>query len=268
VENLCKDIFLRRQMNTHGFVPLPVFLNFPRVRAMGVDPVTARMVCQQSPQIELLFDPEGKEYVRKALHWEQWVLPQEQRLAYAKGDGPPLYSWLPPPQVPYDPRAYGMPPQTNFQPQPYMAASFPNGVMAPPADMNYMSQPPDGMYNHHSQMDTSAGHHHHVPLSATVPEFTPRYAANEPFVQQFSAMIQDHTAPPETQNYDETMPSENKFANGTKSPSKANKKTQPVPEQPRESAKSPPAPEMATPSVETATNGDDATTVQETNKGV
>lgn len=82
LENLCKDIFLRRQMNSNGLVPLAVLANFNRVRAMsGGDLSLVVEACRWAPGVQTI----GKK-VRPLQNWEQWVLPLEDRLDAGKDE--------------------------------------------------------------------------------------------------------------------------------------------------------------------------------------
>lgn len=79
VENLCKDMYLRRHMDDQGFVNLPVLANFNRVRSITLDYALIRDVCIASQHIELRSSPGQYDKIRAAHGWAQWVLPVEQR---------------------------------------------------------------------------------------------------------------------------------------------------------------------------------------------
>lgn len=71
VENLCKDMFLRSQMDPEGWVPLSVIANFNRVKMMLLDPEMLADSAVESPDLEISVD---RTAVRKVEGWEKWVL--------------------------------------------------------------------------------------------------------------------------------------------------------------------------------------------------
>lgn len=73
VENLCKDIFLRRQMDEEGWIPLSVIFNFNRVRALTTNYSLVSKVVQFSEIIEYHQDS-----VRKKGDWKTWILPKTE----------------------------------------------------------------------------------------------------------------------------------------------------------------------------------------------
>lgn len=83
VENLCKDVYLRKHMDDEGFVNLPVLAAFNRVRSITLDYAVVREVCIASQHIEVRSQPGQCDKIRAAQGWEQWVLPADQRLADA-----------------------------------------------------------------------------------------------------------------------------------------------------------------------------------------
>lgn len=79
IENLCKDLFLRKHMDDEGFVNLPILAKFNRVRAITMDYALIRDVCFMSSIIELRAAPGSYDKIRRAEGWEQWVLAPDQR---------------------------------------------------------------------------------------------------------------------------------------------------------------------------------------------
>lgn len=79
IENLCKDLFLRKHMDGEGFVNLPILAKFNRVRAITLDYALIRDVCVMSSKIELRAASGAYDKIRRAEGWEQWVLPEDQR---------------------------------------------------------------------------------------------------------------------------------------------------------------------------------------------
>ena len=90
VDNLCKDLFLRKQMDSQGFVFLSVLAKFNRIKQLTTNYATVQQVCVNSPNIEY-YDPrvDGIDRVRKRDGWQQWVLKMEERDPSAQNDGPP-----------------------------------------------------------------------------------------------------------------------------------------------------------------------------------
>ncbi|KAL9624821.1 MAG: hypothetical protein Q9160_000867 [Pyrenula sp. 1 TL-2023] len=88
VDNLCKDIFLRKHMDSQGFVPLNFIAGFKRIKTLTEDMNLIRFACQSSNNIDYMPGDEGKEKVRANGHWRQWVLVMDQRDESAKNDGP------------------------------------------------------------------------------------------------------------------------------------------------------------------------------------
>lgn len=79
IENLCKDLFLRKHMDNEGFVNLPILAKFNRIRNITMDYALIRDVCAMSSQIELRMAPGAYDKIRKNRGWEQWVLAEDQR---------------------------------------------------------------------------------------------------------------------------------------------------------------------------------------------
>ncbi|KAG5368859.1 putative HTH La-type RNA-binding protein [Yarrowia sp. C11] len=74
VENLCKDLFMRKQMNSAGLVPLTLIAGFNRVKALAHDPAVFMQACRFAPSLQVVGDR-----IRLQQGWEQWVLPLEER---------------------------------------------------------------------------------------------------------------------------------------------------------------------------------------------
>jgi la-related protein 1 len=88
VENLCKDIFLRKHMDSKGFVFLAFISDFNRVKQLTTDLELIKLVCFQSRDIEFRIGQDGKERLRRREGWEQWVLGVSERHPSAQNDGP------------------------------------------------------------------------------------------------------------------------------------------------------------------------------------
>ena len=88
VENLCKDIFLRKHMDSKGFVYLSVIAEFNRIKQLTTDMELIKLVCYQSKTIEFRIGLDGKDRLRRREGWEQWVLGIPERDPSAQNDGP------------------------------------------------------------------------------------------------------------------------------------------------------------------------------------
>ncbi|KAI9761373.1 MAG: hypothetical protein M4579_001023 [Chaenotheca gracillima] len=90
VDNLLKDMYLRKHMDSQGCVPLNFIARFNRVQQINGDIEMVRSACYHSSHIEIWFAPDGSgnDRVRKREGWEQWVLAMEERDASARNDGP------------------------------------------------------------------------------------------------------------------------------------------------------------------------------------
>ncbi|KAF8474778.1 hypothetical protein BDZ91DRAFT_789049 [Kalaharituber pfeilii] len=78
VDNLCKDIFLRKHMDSDGFVSLNLVAGFGIIRKITHNIEMLKDACQASPHIEVISTFEGYR-VRKATGYESFVLRPEDR---------------------------------------------------------------------------------------------------------------------------------------------------------------------------------------------
>jgi la-related protein 1 len=166
IDNLCKDLFLRKQMDTQGFVFLPVICNFRRMRELTNDVMAIRAACAELPSIEFVVGDDGYERVRRREGWEKFVLPMDSRDGPARSDGPSFIM-----------------PRSHLHPlsQPYSAPILPSGYSAasPPVfpgsnGQPFSAYPHDGHVGHPMNGDMN-GHAFmaDTQLSAAVPEFSP-----------------------------------------------------------------------------------------------
>ncbi|KIW13019.1 hypothetical protein PV08_08206 [Exophiala spinifera] len=91
IDNLCKDLFLRKHMDGQGYVPLRVIANFKRIKALTEDNMTIdtlRYVCQQVKSVEYFLGADGDDRLRRRDGWRDFVLPEEERFTDARNDGP------------------------------------------------------------------------------------------------------------------------------------------------------------------------------------
>ncbi|CAI7609937.1 unnamed protein product [Penicillium glandicola] len=87
VDNMCKDMFLRKQMDSQGFVPLNVLASFKRVKSLTEDFELLRHVSRQLRYVECQTGEDGIDRLRPREKWQQWVLPVDQREPAAQHDG-------------------------------------------------------------------------------------------------------------------------------------------------------------------------------------
>lgn len=88
MDNLCKDVFLRKNMDSQGFVLLSLVAGFNRVQRLTTDLDLIKFICHQSPNIDWYVGDDGKDRLRPRHNWQQWVYPMEERDAAARNDGP------------------------------------------------------------------------------------------------------------------------------------------------------------------------------------
>ncbi|KAL2872120.1 La domain family [Aspergillus lucknowensis] len=88
VDNLCKDIYLRKHMDSQGFVGLNVIANFKRIKSLTEDFDMIRHVARQLKVAEHFVGEDGIDRLRPRDKWEQWVLPIDQREPSAQHAGP------------------------------------------------------------------------------------------------------------------------------------------------------------------------------------
>ncbi|KAF8932656.1 La ribonucleoprotein domain member 1B [Dissophora ornata] len=72
VENLCKDVYMRNQMDSEGYVPLSLVANFNRVKSLTTDLGLIKEALKPSKEIELNGDK-----IRRRDDWTIWIFPKE-----------------------------------------------------------------------------------------------------------------------------------------------------------------------------------------------
>lgn len=148
LDNLLKDMYLRKNMDSQGFVYLEVIASFNRVKTLTQDWELLKQVCLHSELVQIRVGEDGKERVRKIREHEQFILPMEDRFPAARHEGPtklempeqraPMYA-----QMQMNPHG-GMPPS--------MGMPRPNGRDNAHAMMNgaargaFFSQHPEHAY--------------------------------------------------------------------------------------------------------------------------
>lgn len=163
IDNLCKDVFLRKHMDSKGFVYLSTIAKFKRIQSLTQEFELLRHACQQSEIIDIVMGEDGIDRIRRQDGWEKWVLAMEDRDEIARNDGPERYYRL---QIPVRPQQ--MPPRMMTAPQSAISpTSFsPNGVEPNFPPYSAALAGPNGT-DHSNFYQTES------PLSAAVPEFSP-----------------------------------------------------------------------------------------------
>ena len=163
IDNLCKDVFLRKQMDSKGFVPLTVIQKFKRIQSLTTDPGLLRFACQESEIIEIVIGEDGVDRLRRQDGWDKWVLPMEERDESARNGGPERYI-----RHPMQPR-----------PQPVVQRMIvaPHSAISPPQFSPNGSEPSFRPYapifNGPNGVDHAMVYQNESPLSAAVPDFAP-----------------------------------------------------------------------------------------------
>lgn len=164
-ENLGTDVFLRRQMDTEGFVAFDVVANFNRIRHISTgDENAVRNAVHDTPSIEFIIG-DGKELMRRRGDWQKFIIDGEST---ARNPGPTKsvpHPRNPPGNAYYHPMAYS--PYNPMSPQ--FGQAYPAGDMHP-GYVNRHQFPGNGtQVNGHGAFDSS-------PLNVTAPEFSPVHA--------------------------------------------------------------------------------------------
>lgn len=89
IENLAKDLHLRKHMDSQGFVPLQVIADFPRVKhyTQG-DKELVKAACMSTDDVDVRVGEDGQERIRRRRDWEGFVMPVDERHATARNAGP------------------------------------------------------------------------------------------------------------------------------------------------------------------------------------
>lgn len=180
LDNLVKDVFLRKKMNDQGFVPLSVIAKFKRMSELAPSIDFIRAACEQSENLDYVVDQEQNEWIRSRYMWSGFVMPHDERDEEARKPGPDLRAVLfrsvnRPHQSPYvHPMMNGAYPamqqQPVFSPPAYpvngnemLYQSHDNGVHDYTSPVSGSNAEPNGRSNRSGESQ----------LSATVPDFSP-----------------------------------------------------------------------------------------------
>ncbi|KAL1897074.1 hypothetical protein Sste5346_004279 [Sporothrix stenoceras] len=187
LDNLVKDVFLRKKMNDQGFVPLSVIAKFKRMSELAPSIDFIRAACEQSEQLDYVVDQEQNEWIRSRYLWNNFVMPHEDRDEEARKPGPDLRTVLF--------RSANRPHQTHYG-HPIMNGAYPTmlqqPMFSPPAypvngnEMMYQSHD-NGVHDYASPVSASGAEPNGRPnrsgesqLSATVPDFSPSGTTGAP----------------------------------------------------------------------------------------
>ncbi|KAK8095322.1 La domain family [Apiospora kogelbergensis] len=170
LDNMCKDIWIRKRMDSQGYVKLEIIREFKRMKQINQDHGLLRYACEVAPSIEFVIGDDQQERVRLREGWQEWVLPNKQRDASVAADPGPQNVYAPvrqhfnayapqmmPAHYPMDPNAVYSPGYVEHQYPPYM-----NGFSFAHPRNTDVGDNPNGQ--------AAPGESR---LSATVPEFSP-----------------------------------------------------------------------------------------------
>lgn len=130
-ENLYKDEFLRKKMDSQGYVPLHVLVTFHRLHDITNDVPTVLNALLASTEVEVLANSDRGPLVRARHDPMKWIYPMNERDEIGKHDGPSA-QWI---QNQHNMFSQ-MPDMSHYQyAQPYFfdgQYSFPPGPYRPP----------------------------------------------------------------------------------------------------------------------------------------
>jgi la-related protein 1 len=169
IDNLCKDVYLRKHMDSQGFVFLAFIAKFRRIQSLTSEFDLLRFACQESEVVDIVTGDDGIDRIRRQDGWEKWVLAMDERDETAKNNGPECYI-----RQQIHTRHQPLVPRMMAQPHPVMSPTTagPNG-----AESSYRAYPtlpaPQNGVEHSADYITES------PLSAAVPDFAPSPPSNE-----------------------------------------------------------------------------------------
>jgi la-related protein 1 len=91
-------MYLRRRMDSQGFVSLEFIAGFNRIKHLSADIELVKLVCQQSSVVQYRTGEDGQDRLRRREGWEQWVLNMADRDTVAQNEGPKELRQPPVPQ--------------------------------------------------------------------------------------------------------------------------------------------------------------------------
>lgn len=161
IDNLCKDVFLRKHMDSQGFVFLSFIAGFKRIQALTQDFEVLRFACQESEIVELIHGDDGVDRLRRKEGWEKWVLSMEERDESTRNPGPSYWKRLPHSQ------------KSQFMGQMILPSPHSTTPLVPYAtnEANFRSHGKGGPIS--SPLSAGDAYQPETPLSAAVPAFSP-----------------------------------------------------------------------------------------------
>lgn len=174
VNNLLKDSYLRRCMDSQGYVFLDVIQRFTRIQQLSPDPSMLRFACIECPEIELVTGIEdNRDRIRRVQEWAEFVYPKGSRNDEVNFDEGPANVFK------HDHSTMYQAPYMNQQHYPVESNGFyPNGAQFPAYGQDGFQ--PYGMMNGINGQTHANG----TPLSAEVPEFSPNNGSSASDAEQ------------------------------------------------------------------------------------
>lgn len=163
IDNLCKDVYLRKHMDSQGFVFLSFIAGFKRIQALTQDFELLRFACQESELIDIIKGDDGVDRLRRQEGWEKWVLTMDERDESVRNAGPTQHFRQPSSQRSQSMGHLILPGQHMMSPP----AFSPNGTESNFRPYGNGLVPPPNTNGHAYPAD--------IPLSAAVPDFAPGY---------------------------------------------------------------------------------------------
>jgi len=167
VDNLCKDRFLRMQMDGQGFVRLSTVLGFKRMQDLVQDVNMVRQALSMSDSLDFGCGEDGIERLRLRDKWNKFVLPTSERVEAAQNDGPSVFHPTPRHSLAVVPHYAG----------PAMHTAYHAGGMYPAFSEEQMGYPNGAHFEQANNGADPNGHHYtngpESQLSAGVPEYAP-----------------------------------------------------------------------------------------------
>ena len=166
IDNLCKDVFLRKHMDSKGFVFLSFIAGFKRIQSLSQDYELLKAACMSSTVIESVKGEDGHERLRRKDGWEKWVLQSmEDRDESARHAGPLQFIPLAQAQLHQQRLHQQQMMVNNHYAMAHHQPFLPNG--GEPAFKPYTNGVGE------PQVSGTNGFHHDTPLSAAVADFAP-----------------------------------------------------------------------------------------------
>ena len=88
LDNILKDMHLRKHMDGQGWVFLTVIAQFNRLKSMTQDYDLIKAACLRSIEVEIRVGNDNQDRVRRREGWEQFLVPEGDRHAAAQNAGP------------------------------------------------------------------------------------------------------------------------------------------------------------------------------------